>query len=117
MGLAGIRSLTVFLVLQAVLGLIPDSRHSLAEMRGSVININVPKETPNGFYMAHQGAACVFPAFREVFEQVDPTDEQGRRRFRNTAGDMQWYVAVRTSGMLSMFRLYCTVYWCVCCCG
>lgn len=76
--------------MQAVLGLIPGSQDSLSELKGSVININVPKGAPLGFYIAHQGAACVYPAFKEAFVQTGPPDDQGRRRFRNTSGDMRW---------------------------
>jgi broad specificity polyphosphatase/5'/3'-nucleotidase SurE len=75
---------------QAVLGLIPGSENCLQELTGSVININVPAGTPHGFHMAHQGSTCVYPAFKESFVQSGPPDEEGRRRFRNTSGDMRW---------------------------
>jgi hypothetical protein len=84
------RNGTGFYMSQAVFGLIPGSRDSLLELSGSVVNINVPKGVPHGFYLAHQGAACVYPAFKETFVQTGPPDEEGRRRFRNTGGDMRW---------------------------
>ena len=39
-----------------------------------------------------QGSACLFPAFKEVFEEVDGAGRSGngRRVFRNTGGGMQW---------------------------
>lgn len=46
-----------------------------------------------------QGAACVFPAFREVFQEVHQDEGAvtssvismpGTRTFRNAAGDMRW---------------------------
>jgi hypothetical protein len=39
-----------------------------------------------------QGSACVFPAFKEVFEELGGAGEAAgqRRLFRNTGGGMQW---------------------------
>lgn len=52
-----------------------------------------------------QGAACVFPAFKEVFQEV-PQDEgamtssvismPGMRTFRNAAGGMRWCVSAHS---------------------
>lgn len=93
---------TVALV-KAVLGLLEGTEAAwLKEMIGCVINVNVPAgplHAIKGLHLTHQGAACVFPAFREVFQEV-PHDEgavtssvismPGMRTFRNAAGDMRW---------------------------
>lgn len=65
-----------------------------------------------------QGAACVFPAFREVFEEVPQDDGAltsttismpGTRIFRNTAGDMRWCPPVPIWDTLCMLHLCLTL--------
>ncbi|KAK9838311.1 hypothetical protein WJX81_003708 [Elliptochloris bilobata] len=67
--------------------------HRLRALVGSVLNINFPAGSRvRGLYLAHQGSACVFPAFKEVYEEVSSNGcaSDGRRLFRNTGGGMQW---------------------------
>ncbi|KAK9819796.1 hypothetical protein WJX72_002469 [[Myrmecia] bisecta] len=60
-------------VLKAILGLLPGSTDIRQQLVGCTVNVNVPggsHASIKGLHLTHQGTACVFPAFAEVYQQV-----------------------------------------------
>lgn len=67
-------------VVQAMLGLFPGTKDAPSELAGFVINVNVPHHNLGkiqGFHMAHQGMACVFPRFVELPSHADASTSNG----------------------------------------
>lgn len=54
-------------IIKAALGLVPGCACTPGELRGNVVNVNVPfvpaSATPRGFYLAHMSSACVSATF------------------------------------------------------